>query len=532
MGEKWRETMVRQHGTELQLPDTADERPGEAQLVNKRDMIAELSQKQASGGVRLSPRPMQSPARGVVPPTTPAGGSAADLVSQADGDSASAAKAATEAEPALSAGAARPGQDEGEGEGAGSPSTPESAPSESKAEGAAPASSAGELEWPEGEGMGTAISNQEPEDELDGKRAETLSGGQGEAAEAGLAVRDGSSAAQQPAESSIGSPRDPDAYGRLEREAQRAPAEPASPARRAGAAPEQARSQAGERAAAGPPGPGPGLERTAAAHGSPRSDSARSGSRRGGEERDGGRAVSRMLEPELAEAAGAVRTPKAPPSPRSSLDSPRSEGSAESVYSASSSPRRLDRLARSRLGPPGERGLWKGARSAPSSPRGAEALHLVLRTGAQHLAREGAAGAARQDGRGEAPGQAGVQAGDALRRREGGTDGAQGASPVAASGSERRFVKKHLDRHAARGAADAAAADHAAAARPALPGDLFSTLPSSLGSKVFDRHAVTATASSSCKHVCACWQERRMGRRRRPARSSRRRSRRRQWPPL
>ena len=483
MGEKWRETMVRQHGTELVLPDASDERPGEAQVMKHRDVIAQLSQVQATGGLRLSPRRVQSPARGQVPPTTPAGGSAADLASQAGGDSASAAEEAVEAEPAVSVGAARPGQDVDVGEGAEDALAADSARGEREEEAAEPGSApgvAGELEErPEREVSGTAMPGQAPEHEVDSEHAEAGFSGREEAEEAELAVGDSVSATQRPAaaaESSAVGPSDPDAHGRPEGEAQHAPTEPASPAHRAGAASESAQGQAKGRTAAGPPGPGPGSDDQAAAHGSPRSTGARLGSRRSGEERGGGRGVSRVLEPELAEAAGAGRTPKAPPSPRSSLDSPRSECSAESVYSASSSPRRLDRLARSRLGPPSERGAWKGARSAPSSPRGGEALHLVVRTGAHQLAREGrarAAGAAQQDGRGEAAGQAGVQAGGAPRREEGGRDGAQEASPVAAGGSERRFIKKHLDRHAARGAADAAAADHAAAARPALPGGLF-----------------------------------------------------------
>ncbi|KAK9846020.1 hypothetical protein WJX81_008599 [Elliptochloris bilobata] len=96
--------------------------------------------------------------------------------------------------------------------------------------------------------------------------------------------------------------------------------------------------------------------------------------------------------------------PKGPPSPRSSLDSPRSEGSAESVYSANSSPRRLDRLA-----------------------------------------------------------------GEKLLRTEDGPDGAAQAVTLELGGAERRFVKRS-ERHAARDAADAAAADHAAAAHPMLPG--------------------------------------------------------------
>ena len=481
MGEKWRETMVRQHGTELLLPDTEDERPGEAQAKQKRELIAELSQVQANGGLRVSPRRTRSPARDEVPPATPAVGSAADLASRAGGDSASAAEEASKAEPEVSADASRPRQAEGEGVAVGFPAAAGSARSDCNAEGAkpGPSSDAGE-EWPEREGSGSATPSQAPEDELGGKHAETGFGSPVGADEAERAVGKSVSAAQRPAaaaESSVVGPSDPGAHGQLADEAQRTPAEPTSPPRRASAASEPARSQASGRAAAGSPGPGPGSEDKAAAHGSPRSRGARLGSRRSGEERRSGRTVSRVLEPELAEAAGPARTPKAPPSPRSSLDSPRSEGSAESVYSASSSPRRLDRLARSRLGPPGERGSGTGVwtRSAPSSPRGVEALHLVLHTGAQQVAREGragAAGVAQQDGRGEPAGQAGVQAGEALRREEGGRDGAQEASPMAASGSERRFMKKHLDRHAARGAADAAAADHAAAAHPALPSEL------------------------------------------------------------
>lgn len=242
------------------------------------------------------------------------------------------------------------------------------------------------------------------------------------------------------------------------------------------------------RAATGPSGLGPRSSQEKAlgvrdqAHASSRARGARLGSRRSGEdtgrvreedrarEEAGGRAVSRMLEPELAETQGLQmsRARKGSPSPRSSLDSPRSEGSAESVYSLSSSPRRLDRLLRSRLGPGGERRGGRADRaprsapgsapaSAPGSPRGDKALLLVLqprRADAQDGAREDRGGAE------------GLVAGSKVRAA------AEVGSMMVPSGCERRFIKRMEPRPAGEQGGGAAAADHAAAAHPMLPSAL------------------------------------------------------------
>jgi len=566
MRDKWRETMARMYGAERRARDAA-EPPDAAAAQRMGGVVAELRQLQAAGGLRPSPR--RSPRSPRARPGAPAPALPAPVPAAGAGDGAAAAAAAEgvdEAGPSTPASGAR-GADDGAGAASEAELAAAAAAGARGGEGrddangaASEAGSAGRVEPVE------PPTSSEPAAEARGEEEGAAGERSSEAAlpadgGEGLGSGDGAAAGERAAAQSGGA-AEAEAAARpapaIAAAAQGADGEPCSPPSAdgegagAGAAPDAEPASPHARAAAGPAGPGPGSAEAAAAaraaspRGSPRvrgTGRPAAGPRAAGREgahlaplKPGGRPVSRALEPELAEADGRGERgggagAKGPASPRSSLDSPRSEADAESVYSAESSPRRLDAALRSasRLGRSGARGARvrtspsaSAPSSAPSSPRGERPLRLTLRPpgpahGALHAGTGGpaerlsamsasftahttcthppqcvhlmparcslltAASLPGRPARGDAMSEPGL---GAAREREAGAGPEAGAAaapagkPGAPAGEpsalepgagDRRFIKRAGHR-TARDSAGAAAADHAAAAHPALPG--------------------------------------------------------------